>query len=631
MKKVVALGLALTMAGSLVGCAKESGDKADKKIAFKPGTYEGTGSGMFGDVVMSVTFSENEITKIEKVSSNETVKVTETAFKLMPERIIEEQSLKVDTVSSATFASRAIVMAVEDAAKQATEDISALKAELPAKQPGEKIEKTTDIVIVGAGGAGLSAAVSAVQNGANVIVIEKNEFGGGNTVASGGAWNAPDPELAATVDTKNGQIETLKKYLDMNEEDLGPAGPTLAVLKEQIREYLAGDTSKMFDSVELFTIQVYTGGKRQDLDGNELVGNFDLIKKFCENSLPTRNWVQEIGGSFSDRIVEPSGALWLRALYPGSDEEQLFSYVTNMENIIRDNGSEIMYGTSGQDLIIKDGAVKGIKAVQNDGTEVEINAESVIMATGGFASNVKMVEEYDNYWGKFTDNMKFTTLPSTVGDGIEMGVEANANLVGMEVAQLNKGYSKTGMHAAENGLQAMFLNKEGKRFVNEYAARDVFTRAAIEEGGLYYHLVNTPDAKDAHGPFDTYNFETVEEIAEKFGFDKDVLQAEIDKYNSYVEAGHDPDFGKNVFGNKIVGPYTVRVWVPVIHHTMGGLQINTDAQVLDTEGNVIEGLYAAGEVTGGLHGGNRLGGNAVADAFVFGKIAGENAANAVKK
>ncbi len=621
--------LLLTSACTQAPAPTPSTTPSATEAAYTAGTYTGTGSGFFGDVVMSVTFSEDAIVSIETVSSNETQKVTAPAFEIMPQRIIEQQSLAVDTVSCATFASRAILKAVEEAAKQAGGDVDALKAALPAPVPGDTIQKTADVLVIGAGGAGLAAATSATQGGAKVILLEKNEWAGGNTVVSGGGWNAPDVDFAATIPTKGGQLDTLKKFLEYKPEDYGPAAETLRILQGQITEYLAGDTSMMFESPELFAMQTYIGGTRKDLDGNTLRGDFELIKVLAYNSLDTRNWVNGLGGIFRKELGEPSGALWTRSLAPDTKNNptaQITTYVTNLENVILEGGGELIYDTPATELIVEDGAVKGAIAVMADGTKLEIRANATIMACGGFASNIDMVKEYDNYWGDFGENIKFTTLPSTVGDGIVMSKAANAQLVGMEAAQLNKGYKTTGLHAAEMGLHAIFVNSEGKRFVNEYAARDVYTKAAMKQGGNYFCIMSEKNRMDKNGNFDSFVFNTVEEMAAKFGMDAAVLQAEIDKYNSYVEAGNDPDFQKNVFGEKVEAPYLISAWVPVIHHTMGGLKIDTEARVLDTNDQPIPGFYAAGEVTGGIHGGNRLGGNAVADAFTFGRIAGTNAA-----
>lgn len=599
-----------------------------QEVSYVPGTYEGKGTGMFGDVVLAVTFSQNSITDIRVLEKHETAKVTTPAFRIMPERIIQEQSLMVDTVSSATFASKAILNAVEDAAKKATDDISALKRPLE-KIPGEDVVYYTDVLVIGAGGAGLSAAATAAQEGASVVVLEKNEWAGGNTVVSGGAWNAVDPELSAKTLTKEGQIDKLKSYLEYDPEDFDEAAETMRVLQKQISDYLTGDTTYMFDSKEFHAIQTYMGSKRQLLDGTEIKGDFSLIKALTDNSLETRKWVESLGGVFGENLLEPSGALWTRAVNPNSSTnpiEQIETYVTNLERIVLNYGGRLLYDTPAAELIVENGRVQGAIGYTCDGTKVIINADQTIMACGGYASNIEMVKTYDQYWGNIGDRVFYTTLPSTIGDGIKMAEKANAQLVGMEVAQFNKGFATTGLHAAENGLHTIFVNKEGKRFVNEYAARDVYSRAAMEQGGLYYCIRSEKNIMDKNGVFDTFVFSTVGEMAEKFGMDPAVLKKTIDDYNSYVEKGNDPEFHKDVFGDKVEAPYAISAWVPVIHHTMGGLKINADAQVMDKENNPIQGLYAAGEVTGGIHGGNRLGGNAVADAFVFGRIAGKNAA-----
>lgn len=595
---------------------------------YKPGTYLGKGFGMFGDVVLAVTFSYNEITDIRVLENHETVKVTAPAFRIMPERIINAQSLMVDIVSSATFASKAIISATEDAAKKASKDISALKKPLTIN-PDSDLLINADVLVIGAGGAGLAAATSAAQGGAKVVILEKNEWAGGNTVVCGGVWNAFDPELTSITPTKKGQLDTLKSFLDYNPDDYGDAAETVRTLQIQIAEYLAGDTTNMFDSKELHAIQTYVGSSREDLDGNPIIGDFSLIKTLTDNSLETRKWVESIGGEFFKVLSEPSGALWTRAVRPDVSTNpfgQIDTYVTVLEKVVLENDGQLIYDTRATELIVEDGMVKGAIGFAGNGTKVEVRAEATVLACGGYASNIGMVKEYDNYWGEFGEKIFFTTLPSTVGDGILMAQAANAQLVGMEVAQLNKGYATTGLHAAEGGLNSIWVNKEGRRFVNEYAERDVYSKAAMEQGGQYFCIRSEKNLADKNGVYDTFIFDTVEEMALHFDMDPNVLKESIDKYNSYIDLGNDPEFHKNVLGDKVEAPYAISAWVPIIHHTMGGVKINTKTQVLDLNDNPIPGLYAAGEVTGGIHGGNRLGGNAVADAFVFGRIAGQNAA-----
>ena len=181
----------------------------------------------------------------------------------------------------------------------------------------------------------------------------------------------------------------------------------------------------------------------------------------------------------------------------------------------------------------------------------------------------------------------------------------------------------------------VFVNKEGKRYVNEYAERDVLSKAALAQtDGIFYIICDNKIAKNAdvagmEAKGNVVVADTLEELAEKLGIPADTFVETIERYNSFVDAQKDDDFGKPLFGEKIdEAPFVATPRSPSLHHTMGGVKIDTNTHVISTEGNVIDGLYAAGEVTGGLHAGNRLGGNAMTDFLVFGRIAGENAAKA---
>ena len=239
---------------------------------YAAGTYAGTAAGRNGDITVNVTFSEDAITAIDVTAQQETAGIADPALERIPAAIVDSQSLGVDTVSGCTITSAAIIEAVANAAEQAGADVEALRAvEVKKAEASEKIEKTADVVVIGGGGAGMAAAAAAAENGANVIILEKTAAVGGNTLASGLAMNAADPELAAQTDALNGQVSTLEAVLDYNEADFGAFAETLATLKEQIKTYLAGDTTKEFDSVEWHMIQTYLGGKRTDVNGNPIV------------------------------------------------------------------------------------------------------------------------------------------------------------------------------------------------------------------------------------------------------------------------------------------------------------------------------------------------------------------------
>ncbi len=652
-KKGSALILALCLlAGMAAGCQAPAGETAAQtteasttaasEALYTAGTYTGTAAGRNGDITVSVTFSETAIESVEVTDHQETEGIADPAIERIPADIVANQSLGVDTISGCTITSEAIIEAVAAAAASAGADVDALRAvEVETSEAGETIEKTVDVAVVGAGGAGMAAAASAAENGASVIILEKTAAVGGNTLASGLAMNAADPDVTGQMDALTGQVSTLEEVLTYDEAEFGDFAETLTVLKGQIEEYLAGDTSKSFDSVEWHIIQTYLGGKRTDINGNVVEGSYDLIYTLCSNSLDTYHWLGDtVGVALSDTITSPVGSLWLR----GHNFETKQGVFDASLSYVEEHGGELMLETKAEHLLMDGDKVTGVSAVMSDGTEVVIHANAVILTTGGFGANEEMVREYNTYWPAIPEGIKTTCVASATGDGIGLALEAGASLVDMGLTQLMPTASAVTGQLADGLLVPsqyyMFVNQEGNRFVNEYAERDTLAAAALSQtDGVFYHIAdqamiptlqNMATQEDVDAMVEKgimYKADTLEELAEMIGCPAENLIASVEKYNSYVDAGEDPDFGKNVFGTKIeTAPYYAVIEKPSVHHTMGGVQINTDAQVLNENGEVIEGLFAAGEVTGGIHAGNRLGGNAIADCMVFGRIAGANAA-----
>lgn len=629
MKRFLAILLCAMMALSSTICFADT---------YVPGTYKGTAAGRNGDLTVAVTLSNSAIEAVEVVEHKETIGVSNVAVAQIPSAIVENQSLAVDTISGATLTSNAIIEATAAALTAAGADVDTLRKRTIEKTAGELIEKTADVVIVGCGGAGLSASIAAAEKGASVIVIEKGDMAGGNTLLSGGAWNAVDPELQGKIETQPGMLDTLNAFLD-EDESTYPAGhsETLATLKQQIADYLSGDTTYMFDSIELHIIQCYQGGLRQNLDGEWYYGDYDLIRNLCEKSLDTINWTKSWGIDWTDKISFVYGSLWNRG---HSNTSYLGSgYFTYGIPHAQDLGVEIMYCTAGKELIVENGKVVGIKAEQKDGTPVVLHArKGVVIATGGYGGSIELIKEYNNYWPSLPDEITTNNAPTITGDGIFMCRNIGANLVGMDFVQLMAlshpvTNGSTGMGGTPN--LTLYVNKEGKRFVNECAARDTVAAAAFAQtDGMFYSIDDVDSVNKTQEEISgwlaqgyIWKADTIEELAEMIGVDSAALAETVTTYNSYVTSGVDLDFHKASMTQTIdTAPFYATPHKPNIHHTMGGVQINTNAQVLDTNGNIITGLYAAGEVCGGIHAGNRLGGNAIADALTYGRIAGENAA-----
>ena len=407
-------------------------------------------------------------------------------------------------------------------------------------------------------------------------------------------------------------------------------------------------------------------------DGKWVASNLDLARTLAINALDTYKWtVDSLGveGAYGKDcgLYTVLGAMWPRThrfmtstalidtLKAAAEKEGVTLY------------TEVAAKSLTQD---KDGKIVGAVCEKADGTKVTVNTtKGVILTSGGYGANPKMVKEYDNYWGdNLTDHTLTTNVGTNTGDGIAMAQAVGADTVGLDVIQLMpssspiKGTMTDGIWA--DAASQIWIDKDGNRFVNEYAERDVLASSSLAlEDGIFYIIyagMVDPETGMCEGadPTESLFGNTVEnmvnnghiwygstlaELAEATKtpaggsnntFTEEALRATIEKYNSYVDNQEDPDFGKEVISGKIdleaieadpnVG-ICISPRKASIHHTMGGVRINTSAEVLDTNGNVIPGLWAAGEVTGGIHAGNRLGGNAVADIFTFGKIAGNSA------
>ncbi|HBC31153.1 MAG TPA: flavocytochrome c [Clostridiales bacterium] len=589
-KRTLIFILIIAMVLSVAAC--QGKPKEEDKGLFKAGKYVGEGQGLNGPIKVEVTVTANEITEIKVLEHKETPGVSDLAIKDVPASIVEGQGLAVDIVAGATYSSNGIIEAVTKALEQADADINALKT-LPVKQEKEKTttEKETDVVVIGAGGAGLASAVSANENGARVIVLEKMPKVGGNTIISGAAYNAVDPK----------------------------------------RQEAQG----IEDSIEKHYTQTYEGGDKK--------GNPELIRVLVENAYPTIEWLEGMGMEFKPELFTVLGGMWPRAHAPVKPLGT--GFIDTFMNYIDEHKDqmEVMVNTKVTEITMENGKILGVKAEGPDG-DVIIRANAVIVAAGGFGNSIEMRNEYNTQWPDLT-KLKSTNHPGATGDGITMAEAAGANLVGMEYIQLlPMGDPDTGSlsgNIEQSVENRIFVNKDGSRFVDEGARRDVMTKALFEQEDAFMWVVldsqNYPTG-DEKNHFNesinelvaakrAYKADTLEDLAAQIGVDPSNLVKTVEDFNAHVDSKEADEFGRTLYQWKIdKPPYYAGARVPTVHHTMGGIEINTEAEVIDTNGNVIPGLYAAGEVTGGIHGTNRLGGNALADINVFGRIAGKNAA-----
>lgn len=613
-----------------------------EEVRFEPGSYQVTTEGHNGKLPMTVTLSEEKIESIDIDSSGETSGISDIVFTRIPNEILEGQTLNVDAVSGASVTRQGVLDGVARAVKLAggNPDVLRKRPKAPSALDKEDKEYTADVVIVGGGGAGLAAAATVLQQGKTAIIVEKFPALGGNTVRAGGPVNAPWPEWQNSFAAHPGEAQTLQNLHDTDEADIDPEYlEDFRALKLELEDYLK-NPSYLFDSKLLYRIQTYIGGKRTDLQGHEIHGNYDLVKILTERALESVKWLEDVGVEFDrNEVTMPVGALWRRGHKPKMPMG--YAYISVLDRYVRENGGTILTDTPVKELIVENGSVCGVVGSGRNGQKITVHAKAVVLASGGFGANTKMLQKYNTYWTKIDDDIKTSNSPAITGDGIILGQSVGADLVGMGFTQMMP-VSDPETGALFSGLQVppanfIMINKEGKRFVDEYGSRDKLSQAAIDNGGLFYLIADDNIKKTAYNTSDEkieaqvaagtlYRADTLEELAEQIAIDPKVLTETIANYNSYVDAGYDPEFNKGSFDLKCEkAPFYATPRKPAVHHTMGGLKIDTKTHVINENGQTIPGLYAAGEVAGGLHAGNRLGGNSLADIFTFGRIAADSA------
>ena len=652
-KKALALCLALCLTLCLPALAEE------QKTPMTPGTYTGSANGMNDKILVEVAVTEDAITSIAVTHEQETPGiggplqdaqgVTLTAggvspVDAIPAAVVEAQTLAVDGVTGATITSYAVKAAIKDALTQAGANLDEWNEPAPAAEAAQ--DQSADVVVVGGGGAGLAAAVAAAQQGASVIVVEKLAEVGGDTLVCGAIYNTPDEELQKQVTMTEAVKTTVEAALA--EEPISEEHAALqAEVQAQWDAYKADGRTDLFDTKEWYALQTWNGGDK--------VADLDLVKQMANLSYDGLKWIESLGMEFRNSIGQGAGSLWQRT--HTSIMQQGTGFLSTYVNCIANSDKiTMLLSTTGTKLIQDEsGRVTGVVCTDKAGNTFNISAaKGVILATGGFAANSKMVQE-NNTSGKWSDLSNVATtnrFQCSQGDGITMAVEAGASLTDMDQIQLlyfgnivNGQITKYPQRDVSGTDQIIFINKEGKRFVNEGARRDVICLASFEQtDGMFYMLesgdgdqyvdIHSDEWRSADGFTFSYleengyviAAETLEELAEKLGCQYEDLKATLDAFNESVETGVD-EFGRTLYSTKLEnGPWVATPRQACVHHTMGGVTIDPQTHVLDTDGNAIPGLYAAGEITGGIHGANRLGGNAVVDTVVFGKLAGENAA-----
>ncbi len=603
----------------------------------KDGTYTATTLGRNGDVTVQVTISNNKLENVKVLNWSETHPVADLPKIKVPADIVKYQSTNVNNVSGATLTTFAIKAAVRDCIKQAGLNPDDFAVKVPElKKVKGLVKEKADIVIVGAGGAGLSAAVAAAEKGLNVIILEKTHFAGGNTSVSGGCYNAADPEGQSGIQMTDGQKAAIDKLLEEKPKNELQAD-LIKQVKKQWADYKTSGSRSLFDTPQLHALQSWKAG--------DYKADLALIYKLALLAPETQKTLAGMGLKWQKTPTQFVGALWPRS-HRASNYKSGVGYIDTYLDLIKEKNYPIsfMMNTPAKRLITKGEKVIGVEATGPDGKTYEILAsKGVILASGGFGANVKMRNKYDEIWDKkLDDKVKTTNMPAITGDGINMALKVGAGLKDMGYIQLlpttDPATGSTNHKIVES--TNIYVNKLGNRFVNEQERRDVLAKAALAQPDHIFYVIGTEQTllkdKEGRGPYGimisdllkqkkAYKAETLDELAKTLGMNADNLKKTVAKWNEFCKTQKGDEFGRLSCeeGNKLPGgPYYASVMTPSVHHTMGGLRINANAQVLNTKGQPIPGLFAAGEVTGGIHGTNRVGCNAVPDALIFGRLAG---------
>ena len=596
-------------------------------------TQKVTVAGFGGDMTLEVIADAEKLYGVNVLSNSETQGIGSKAVEALPALMVEKQSFNVDGIAGATVSSTALRTGVEQAIKEmgfSTEKFSTPSGGSSNAEPAKDQNLEADVVVIGAGGAGMISAITAADLGKSVVILESQAMVGGNSIRATGGMNA-----AATKWQNENSFEEgagVEKTLATAAEKYSD-NDTITALAEKVKEQYAAyqaNPEGYFDSVELMELDTMVGGKGKN--------DPSLVKVLAEQSAPAIDYLEKLGMTIHN-VGSFGGASVKRIHRPVDENGKVIAVGSYMIPILEENLNKrdkitLLTSVTAEEITkSEDGKISGVKAKGSSGNSVEVKAPVVIVATGGFAANMEMVEKYQpGLKGDMSTN-----APGALGQGITMAEAIGADTVDMDQIQIHPTVTTNDAHLITEGLRgdgAILVNQEGLRFTDEVGTRDAVSKAEIEQTNSQVYLVIDNKMVEKSAVIQGYiksgytvSGEDAKSLAKAMGVPEEAFEKTLSEWNESVAKKEDAAFGRTSFAAPLdTAPFYAIKVTPGVHHTMGGLRINGVTEVLDKAGNAIPGLFAAGEVTGGVHGANRLGGNAVADFSVFGKIAGESAA-----
>ena len=575
-KRYVSLILALGMALSLTAC---SSPEPTEPAPSEPKTASATMQGFGGDVTVTLSVEGDKLSDVQIVGDKETLTVGRVAVDILSERMMEENKVSVDKVSGATITSSVAIAAAKEALESigVSEDTLAPGVESPAINTDTV---TTDVIVVGGGGAGIAAAMAAVDEGKSVVLLEKMGILGGDTALSGGV---------------------------------------------RIRAKVEGDPEDTMTEDDLYDFY---------MEKTNYLSDPDVIRTYADNVTDAMEWANNMGpgvGELTRYRTTPENIMALQPLEGGT------GLINTMKQGLEESGAEIYLNTPAQELIMEDGIIVGVKAMRENGQIQEFRANGgVVLACGGFGSNPEMLEKYST---PGADKVVSLCAKGGTGDGITMGEKVGAAIRFSEDWDNNGTNSELSneYYIAFPQTDAMLVNDKGMRFIREDEQRPHIYKAmrlqlAEEVEGLWFVFDSNTIGEGVDAFIEkgsAVKADTIEELAEQMGVDQANLVATAERYDSFA-GQEDPDFNKpsEFMKGLSEGPfYAVKTW-PLRTTTVGGLVINNKTEVLDNNDQPIPHLFAAGEVANYtfFNSNNPTCGSAVSSAIVFGRIAGTAAA-----
>lgn len=607
---------AASMAGALSLVPGGLVRRAWAEGSLTPGTYTAEAQGRGGKVEVTVTVTDSAIESIEVSAPDETERIADAALTELPQRIIDSQSIDVETITGATLTSFAVISAVSDCIERAAGDTLAFEVEVAPAHAGESETIDCDVVVVGAGGSGVSTAVSSAMNGLNVVLVEQSSNTGGNTLVSGGHLEFVNAPTEIRLDATPGYDEYVEETLT-NKNVLALDDPShIETVRQELEEWEAEGSGKVFDSATFYALDSIA-----HRDGGV---SWESAWKYAEDGAQLTDWFDSFGVEWGmlHGIVGSPYPRWVKP----AEGDLGFGYFYMYDDVIADQALpiDIKTCTKATGLIVDGDRVVGITAEGDDGMAYTINAaKGVVLATGGFAGNPDLLKSYDTTW-PWDES---TVIPTTncyghFGDGLQMCLDAGGYAANLEMTRLfpfadAKNYSVETI--VGDSANCLLVNKNGERFVNESLDRGPICTAMMEQPDSMCYIISCEaNAKIVDGKCEggieiekmlengqLYRADTLEELAEQMGCDPSVLVATVERYNEAAKAYNDEDFGRLAFTEESPieeGPFyaSPRTWAA--HETTGGVVIDENYQPVREDGSPIEGLYAVGELTDGNYG-----------------------------